>query len=389
MRRLDYSKFKEWLIVFGEALVICAVTIFSVAPVSCKITTQGIQLLTGDYEPPQLIDFTVVDSNTLRLFFSEKVNITGQVVSPVIEGLEDEFFSNEHSGTVDLSPALLNASGVNGTISATLKYSEDNYVDVILNEKMEVGKTYELYSTVKDETGNTLTFCVPFTGYNPRVPALIMTEIKTISDTSQNKTEKENGFFRNEYVELLCLTEGNLAGLELCSANDGEARKYNFPVLEVSAGEIIVVHLRLRGEGCISEEGDNLALATTSYTNPNVRDLWGTDTGTVLGNKTDILIIRNKPTGKIIDAVMYKDETVTEWPSKLIPYSLLLDECDSYDSGDIEQASLSTGLTATKNLHRSDALFLLEQLQNGQLELPVKNNPGLWEVGPASAGILQ
>ena len=67
------SKFKQLLITLGEAVVIAGITVLAVMPVSCKITEQGVKIISGDYVPPVLNDFVVLDESTLRLEFSEKV----------------------------------------------------------------------------------------------------------------------------------------------------------------------------------------------------------------------------------------------------------------------------------------------------------------------------
>ena len=47
-----------------------------------------------------------------------------------------------------------------------------------MEESCEIGAHYELYGCVSDKIGNSLTFCVPFTGYNFFVPKLIMSELQ-------------------------------------------------------------------------------------------------------------------------------------------------------------------------------------------------------------------
>lgn len=382
------TKVKEMLLVLGEALLIAGITIAAVMPVSCKITEQGIKLVSGDYVPPVLNNFLVENENTVSLTFSEKVEITGYVVAIATDDL---FGSEEHSSTIDLSPALERVSGVYGSVPCQLVYNEEEaQVQFLLEQQMEIGQLYQLYAQVRDSVGNTLTLALPFTGFNSRVPQLMITEIQTES-VSQNKNEKNNGTYRNEFVELLVLKSGNLAGLELCSGYDGETKKYVFPAIEVTAGEIFIVHMRNRGNGCISEDGEDLTLATASYTSPQIRDLWTDIESTTLGNKTDIIIVRNRSDNRVIDAAMFRASSVEAWTKTMLDFSLLLDEACIYDSGNIENAFIADSLTTTKTLHRTDAsTYQKSLLENPSLSLdfPIPSSPDLWTISDPSPGTL-
>ncbi len=382
------TKLKEMFVVVGEAFLIAGITIAAVMPVSCKITEQGIKIVSGDYVPPVLNNFVVKDESTVSLTFSEKVEITGYVVAIATDDL---FGSEEHSSTIDLSPALERVSGVYGTVPCSVVYDdEETEILFVLEQQMEIGQLYQLYAQVRDSVGNTLTLAVPFTGFNSRVPELMITEIQTES-VSQNKAEKTSGTYRNEFIELLVLKSGNLAGLELCSGYDGEAKKYVFPAIEVTAGEVFVVHMRNRGNGCISEEGDDLTLATASYTSPEIRDLWTDIETTTLGNKTDIIIVRNRSDNRLLDAVMFRASSVEAWTKTMLDYSQLLDEAQIYDSGNIENAFIADSLTTTKTLHRTDATTLQTSLLEDPslpLDFPISSSPDLWVVSDPSPGTL-
>lgn len=378
---------KQMLVVAGEALLLTGITVFSVAPVSCKITEQGVKVISGDYVPPVLNSFEVKDENTLILEFSEKVFVKGYVISVQVDDLFD---SMEHSATIDLSPAIERASGVYGLVPGNVSTDDSGCIlTVTLENQMEVGQGYEFYSQVEDICGNTLTLAVPFTGFNSRIPQLVMTEIQTES-VSQNKTEKNAGTYRNEFVEFLVLKSGNLAGLELCSGYDGDAKKYVFPPLEVTAGQVFLVHMRNRGNGCISEEEEELDLAFSSYARNGIRDLWTSSESTAIGNKTDVIIIRNKADNRLLDSAMFRASGVEAWTKTMIEYSQLVDESGIYESGDIENAFVSDGLTATKTLQRADAAELLQMLMDGiEIEYPVKSGPDTWVIAAeGSPGVL-
>lgn len=378
MIKIQKEKLRQFLMIAAETLVLVGIVLAAVAPVSCKITEQGISIVGGDYTPPVLQDFTVVDSKTVRLEFSEKVSVYDYVVAQVTDDL---FSSEEHSGTLDLSPAIERASGVYGSVPCSLSAGEDGTVLITLEQDMEAGQGYEFYSEVRDKTGNSLTLAVPFSGYNSRVPQLIMTEIQTESVSSQRAAEKAAGIYRNEFVEILVLKEGNLAGLELCSANDGETKKYLFPPVEVKRGEVFVVHMRVRGNGCISETGDDLDAATSSYTTAQVRDLWTDLETTTLGNKTDIILLRNRADRKLLDAVMYRASNIQAWTKLMLDYSNLVDSSGIYESGDVENAFVTDNMSNSKTMYRVDAAELRQRVLDGQEpELPVRSGPEVWAV---------
>ena len=373
------SKIKQILVVAGESAVLVLITLAAVMPFSCKITEQGIKILGGDYTPPVLNSFCVKNESSLELEFSEKVSVSGSVVAQVVDDLFD---SMEHSDTIELSPALERASGVYGSVPCSVSLDESGcVVTIILEQEMQVGQAYEFYTQVTDSVGNTLTLAVPFAGFNSRVPELLITEIQTESVSSQNKAEKAAGIYRNEFVELLVLKGGNLAGLELCSGYDGETKKYVFPAIEVQTGELLLVHMRNRGNGCISEEGDKLDQAFSSYTNDEVRDLWTSIEATTLGNKTDVIIIKNTADGRLLDAVMFRASNIEAWTKTMIDYSQLIDESGIYDSGDTENAFVTDGMTSTKTMSRVDAVQLrLQVLEGEELIFPIKSEPESWSI---------
>lgn len=374
------KKVKEIICTILETLVLSAIIILSVTQLSCKITTEGIKLLSGDYNPPILCDFEVLDSTSLRLLFSEKVILSGNT----IKEKKINFDLNE-----DIT-SLTQALEIENNIESEIIYDENsNEILIRLEKPTEIGQNYLLFACVEDLIGNSLNFSLEFSGYNSRIPKLIMTEIKTISDTSQNKFEKTNNFYRNEYIEFLSLSDGNLSGIEIISGNDGIDRKYVFPPIEVSKGEVFIVHLRNRGQGCICEMGNDLNLATSTYSHPEIRDLWSENTETVFGNKNDIIIVRNTANNEILDCIMYKDEDLTQWSKKLEVFSDLINNSKIYESGACENAIISTGVTATKNLHRKDADLIFEKIMAEELlEYPIKQKTDSWYVDSSSAGLL-
>ena len=351
------------LLIFVQTFVLCAVTLFCAAPVSCRATEEGIVMLTGDYHAPKLREFSVIDEHTLSLAFNESVRLENPVVSPQIAGVSD---SMEHSETKDVSPAIEAAGGKYGRIDAQVTASEDGQkFTVVLEENCKVGKSYELFGTVADKMGNTLTFCVPFTGFNSQIPQLVMTEVQ-IKYAKGTLNGKE--IFRGEFVEFLVLKDGNLGGLELCSGSDGESKKYCFPAVDVEEGQVFIVHLRTVGEGCVDER-ENLDEATAPHSVAGVLDLWSENTGARFNDSADVILLQNGISGEVLDAFMYADSKTLEWKAGPAAFAAKAAAAGVYETGSVGEATLCSGLTPLKSFQRSgpDSEWVVAAVTPGSL----------------------
>ena len=377
------KKLSPLLLLLAQTFFLCLITLFCAAPLSCRASEEGIIMLAGDYDAPKLKSFAVLDAHTLSLGFSEKVKLVNSVVSAQIEGLSD---SMEHSTTEEPSPAIEAAAGKNGRIDARIEKSEDGLsFTLFLEQDCKVGRSYELFGTVADKMGNSLTFCLPFTGFNSSVPELIMTElqIKYAKATSGGRE-----VFRSEFVEFLALQGGNLGGLELCSGADGESKKYSFPPVDVEKGQVFLVHLRTAGQGCIDER-DDFNLASAPHSVAGQLDLWSENASARLNDSADVVILQNGVTGTVLDAFMYADAKTLEWKAGPGDFAEKAAAAGIYETGGVGEAALCSGLSPLKSFKRKDAAALREmELAGGQYAYPYPNGGDLWEVGPVSPGSL-
>lgn len=95
---------------------------------------------------------------------------------------------------------------------------------------------------------------------------------------------------------------------------------FSFPDVEIKKGEIVIVHLRSAGRGCISELDDNLNLSSATYSVDGIRDIWsGNKDGSRFNDNADIILIRNPATGVIIDALPYAKSTYETWQQTVEP----------------------------------------------------------------------
>lgn len=374
------------LLLILQTVLLTIITLLCVIPFSCRVSEEGIIFVGGDYISPVLEEVTVLDERTVIINFSEKIKLLNYTVS---ERLEDVSDSPEHSDTADLSPALMAASGGYGRVEADYSLSEDGCtITFCAAEQYEIGKAYEIFGTVEDRAGNSLTYCVPFCGFNSHIPKIIMTEVQV-----KYKKYKEDAF-RCEYVEFLALTDGNLSGLELVSGVDGDGKKFVFPPAAVKAGEVFIVHLRSAGSGCITETED-LNESTALYSGKNVRDIWVDNTKARLNDSADVIIIRNSIDGTILDALMYATEDTAEWGKGTASLAEDVVAAGIYESEEISEVELNSGLgsSAIKSFCRTDAAALqkrcLEETDDLEpLEYPVKRTASTWAVMNVSAGTL-
>lgn len=353
-------KIRNYFMLLLETAVIVIVTLIGVLPVSCKLTESGVTLLDGDYDFPKLRAFSVMDENNLILVFSEQV----QLVSSSI--------TDHNDVRIDL----------NVTYDVTKKI-----VNVEMQDKMITGNSYEMLGVVKDTCGNSLTFSIPFIGYNSNIPKLLICEVQSESVSSRTKAEKDNDYYRNEYVEFVALTDGNLSGLELVSAYDTDERSYVFENIEVKRGEVFVLHLRNRGNGCVNENGTDLSLATNSYSNPLIRDLWSEDEQTAIGNKTDVLILRNSGNGKVLDCFVYKESKLETLPESMDFYVKILEDQD-FINPDEDYCFVSDAKSSSTTYTRVDVKEILKSVDDPDFEYPLTHDKTKWTVDKASPGTL-
>ena len=258
MKNKLFLKFKVsfWV----SVLVLCS---------ACSCSTEGtIQLILGiSAQAPVFMDCKPVSSTEILFTFSDEV----QVISLNFDtGLEVE------------------------------SIEEGSEVKVTLAKALAEGRRITADILVEDSNRNTLNVIVPFRARNDRMPALVINEIRT-----------ENSKPRAEFVEFFALEPGNLGAMRFFIAGHSLTKAaYEFPPVEVEAGEYIVLHLRTTEEGCVDETGTDLALSRGTDAHNNARDLWIPGNRKLI-HKTDALWLIDQDE-RIIDAVILC-ENPGEW----------------------------------------------------------------------------
>jgi hypothetical protein len=165
------------------------------------------------------------------------------------------------------------------------------------NGEFAPGREYRLEGRVADPGGNSLGFFLGFFGFNPRLPEILINEVRTDSSSPQC-----------DAVELFARRGGNLGGLCLCSGVKGDYDwRYVFPGIEVGEGEYVVLHLKADESGAGRDElGANLGESGGTEASESGRDLWypGQEG---LAKANGVLCLYENPAGSLLDACLYSD----------------------------------------------------------------------------------
>lgn len=267
-----------------------AITMLCVSHSGCKITSEGIKVLDAS-ESPEITSVRTIDDKSLEVKFSKAVKSKNAIVSKLEAGERASLDQISHD-TMDVCASILD---------------DGKSVVYEFARKTKVGERYQLFGEIADLRGNSLTFALPFDGHNSRVPILIIEEVQGGYTNTKNA-------HKCEYIILTALTDGNLGGLELHSAQYSSLlSNYQIPPCEVKAGEKIMFHLRtFDGVDFENETGENLAKDKGEWSKPQMRDLFFENGKRCVGVNYDIIFLRSKSNMEILDAVFYTTEEKKE-----------------------------------------------------------------------------
>lgn len=268
------------------AVAIAFAALFSVAP-SCALNPEIVTVWGGDAAVPKLVGVEPVSAKEVRASFSAPVSITNaEVALPAIPG---------------------------AIITTSWESDSGNGVVFILDESVGPGVSAALSATVADGKGNTLSFAVPFTGYNDHPAKLRINEIR-IDYTGPN--EKTGAKPKIEFIEFVVVASGNLGGIEVYNAVNSDRPSYEFPPVEVAAGDYIVYHLRSIEEGLVNET-DAIDASAGTDAKPTARDFWDTHTRKPFKD-ANVILVRERKAGPIMDALLYAASGTADWPSDTV-----------------------------------------------------------------------
>lgn len=306
---------------FACLLIVSSVVVVAAFPFSCRLTEDGLKIVSSDSAVPKIVSFYSDSSSSLALVCSQSVIVSDAAVK-------------SDDGTY--------------AVEAAVGYEDGGkHVLFSLPEPTQAGSSYALSGVITDESGNSLSFSLPFTGFNSNPARLLLTEVRSKHSSSAGAIKK------SEFVELYVLKGGSLAALELVTGSDGEDKKYAFPAIDVRAGEYIVVHFRTVSSGeCVDELGGNLKLSTGTDSS-GARDFWIDNTESRISDN-DVIIVRDSCRNLVIDALLYSASSKTSWYYKG-QKSL---SAEAFESGvwqggsEVEYAAVSDGITLTRTMSR-------------------------------------
>ena len=349
----NQRKVEACYLCFLSSLLLMSVSIFFA---SCKMTAEGIISVSDNVKTPVLLEFSQKSVDSLSLYFSKEVELSDlEVRSGNMSAVGELIFSGEQ---IKVEP--VGSHGEKQVLDLTVENqardveNQGFQIQVIFTEiqKLYAGESYIFSGVAHDQEGNSLSFQVPFNGFNERVAGVVLSEVRT----EASNDDKENA--KIEYVELYVHTPGNLAGISLSSAIDEKKYgEYVFPQVEVKKGEYILVHFRTAEEykgRCIDETDSNLNASTARL------------------GKDDAIVLRQRSPGSLMDVLLYARSDISETARKtLIPVAQELVVEGGWSGGaDISSWVVSDGLSTTKILARQNIAQIQKAAEDG-LELPV------------------
>lgn len=220
----------------------------------------------ADFAPPVVVGMQLADAVHLEVEFDEPVRL--------VEGPRGSSEISVAAASVDTTRLLI---------------------------RMEAApspeRVHHVEAQVADESGNHLRFVARFHGLNALLPAMLINEFTT------------QGSGRNpDLVEILILTDGNLAGAVLFEGTpESWEQRFVFPSVDVRAGDFVVVHFKPQG---VPDEVTERLRADESggYNASGAWDFW-VEGGTGLSSNNGVLSLSENANGGYLDAVLYSNRT--------------------------------------------------------------------------------
>jgi hypothetical protein len=240
---------------------------------SCGPETAPLPLTASDLIPPVLLGFTTKGSRGLEIEFDEEASF------------KDGSLALYRRGRESLAP-----ESVSGT--------PGKKPEILWPEDLEAGAEYRLEGRALDDTGNSVAFYLTFFGFNPRLPEILINEVRTDSSSPQC-----------DLVEFYVKRGGFSGGLCACSGTKEDYDwRYIFPGIELAAGEYLILHLKADESGAGVDETAALDASGGTDSSPLARDLWypGQEG---LTKSNGVLALYENPAGALVDAFLYSDRT--------------------------------------------------------------------------------
>lgn len=222
----------------------------------------------GDLHPPQLQDLAMEGPHLIVARFNETTSISPE--------------------SVHLTPDL-------GELSVT---TEGQEVHLRTDRPATVGAVYAVQARATDESGNSLTFMLTVTGFNPDPATLRINEF-TPQGSGNNP----------DMVELLVTEGGNLGGAVFYAGSPGENDgSLTFPAMEVATGDFVLVHLKPEQTAEEVDETTDPGASGGRNAHPEAWDFWMAEPTGLSGNNGAVSVYAYQD-GPLLDAVIYSNRS--------------------------------------------------------------------------------
>ena len=397
MKSFVKSAASDVLCIFMMVAAVC----LCVSGIGCHITSEGVEIIGGDYSTPKFTELSVVATDCVKLVFTDRVNLKELTVCRVTDENSEESGTKEkilkieevmpiaetEAAQQELSAAKTARQEAPETETVEVDSSEqvvtvpddENTAEsvnagnspaeylVFFEKPLEPSVEYILYAVAEDERNNTLSFSVGFYGLNDNLAELLLSEIRT--DMTKAKVE---------FVELFALKNGNTGGMVLECCNGSKKLEYVMPAVDVKAGDYIVVHLRSTEDGC-SDELEAYDKCKATDCSDTAVDVW-VEGNTKQVSKNGCVVLRERTGSAPCDIICFLESSKTAWPSDVIEESVKeAFECGLWKDGDtFETAFCSDKATTARTITRTGLSELLNLAGAGKLEFPVPVSAENW-----------
>ena len=382
MKSFVKSAASDVLCIFMMVAAVC----LCVSGFGCHITSEGVEIIGGDYSTPKFTELSVVGTDCVKLVFTDRVNLKELSVCKVTDENSEEIGTEEKVLKIEevlpdaeQKSAQHKAAETESSEQASEVPADKNNAEnenagdspaeylVFFEKPLEPSVEYILYAVAEDDRNNTLSFSVGFYGLNDNLAELLLSEIRT--DMTKLKVE---------FVELFALKSGNTGGMVLECCNGSKKLEYVMPAVDVKAGDYIVVHLRSTEDGCTDEMESYDKCKATDCSDTAV-DLW-VEGNTKQVSKNGCVILRERIGSSPCDIICFLESSKTAWPSDIIEESVKeAFECCVWKDGDtFETAFCSDKATTARTITRTGLSELLNLAESGKLEFPVPVSAENW-----------
>lgn len=264
-------------LVAGCLMVVLGLTCLTMA--ACIPEVVNSAFIASDLKPAGLVSWAAVGANWLELQFDEPVEAEAAWYSLTRQDDEN-----------GLEPLAIRGLRVD---------AERPYVLLIeTGSSLSAGQSFVVRGQAADRAGNITSFSLPVWGYNERPAAVLINEILSVGSST-----------RPDAVEFYVRSAGNLAGIcFLIGVKDDFDARYIFPACEVSAGELLVLHLKPQGLAVEIDEIEDVGASGGIDATPTARDFWYPGSVTLPG-KNGALTVYSNPQGQMVEALIYSERT--------------------------------------------------------------------------------